>query len=102
MKHITNMLKKDNEIKWNQDARNSFANIKKALTEALVLIIPNCTKDFHIFYFASEHIVAGVLLQKNTDNLEQPIAFYSKILRQLTLKYDIMNKKAYSLVRALK
>lgn len=70
MKHITNMLKKDNEIKWNMDPRNSFANIKKTLTEAPVLISPDCTKYFHIFSFASEHTVARVLLQKNVDNLE--------------------------------
>ena len=62
MKHITNMLKKENEVKWNLDARNSFANIKKALTEAPVLISLDCTKDFHIFSFASEHIVARVCL----------------------------------------
>ena len=36
MKHITNMLKKENEIKWNLYARNSFANIKKALKKAPV------------------------------------------------------------------
>ena len=96
------MLKKDNEIKWNLDARNSFANIKNSLTEALVLISPDCTNDFHIFSFASEHTVVGVLLQNNVDNLEQPIAFYSKILRDATLIYDIMDKKSYSMVRALK
>ena len=62
MKHITNMLKKENEIKWNLDARNSFANIKKVLTEAPILISLDCTKDFHIFSFASEHTIAGVLL----------------------------------------
>ena len=70
MKHITNILKKDNEIKWNQDERNFFANIKKALTEAPVLISLDCTEDFHIFSFASEHTVAGVLLQKNVEKLE--------------------------------
>ena len=101
MKHITNMLRKDNEIKLNQEARNSFSNIKKALTEAPVLISPDCTKDFHIFSFASEHTITGVLLQKNIENLEQPIAFYRKILRDATLKYNIMDKQAYALVRAL-
>ena len=42
------------------------------------------------------------MLQKNSENLEQPIAFYSKILRDATLKYDIMDKQAYALVRGLK
>ena len=92
MKHITNMLRKDNEIKWNKESKNSLLKIKKALTEAPILISPNCTKYFHIFSFASKHIVARVLLRKNTESLEKPITFYRKILRDATLKYDIMDK----------
>jgi hypothetical protein len=46
------------------------------LTEAPVLIIPNYSKDFLIFYFASFDTVAIVLLQKNAEGLEQPIAFF--------------------------
>ena len=45
-----------------------------------------------IYSFASEYTIVGVLLQKNEQNLEQPIAFYMKALRDSTLKYDIMEK----------
>ena len=48
------------------------------------------------------HAIAGVLLQKNQRNAEQPIAFFSKILRDGELKYDIMEKNAYALVKSLK
>ena len=41
-------------------------------------------------------------MQKNEQNEEQPIAFYSKALRDSTLKYDIMEKQAYPCVKALK
>ena len=34
--------------------------------------------------------------------MEQPIAFFSKMLRDGELKYDIMEKQAYALVKALK
>ena len=51
-----------------------------------------------LFSFASEHTIAGVLLQ----NEEQPIAFYNKALRDSTLKHNIMEKQAYALVKALK
>jgi len=37
--------------------------------------------DFIIFSFASEHTIAIVLLQKNSDGHEKPIAFFSKALR---------------------
>ena len=75
-----------------EEAKEYFANIKKALTKDHVLISPNFTKEFMIFSFASEHTIARVLLHKNEQNLEQPIAFYSKALRDSTLKYDIMEK----------
>ena len=62
MRKITNMLKKDNEIKWTQEAKQAFNEIKKALTKALVLITPNFEKDFQIYSFASDHTIASVLL----------------------------------------
>ena len=43
-----------------------------------------------------------VLLQKNDRGEEHPIAFFRKILRDGELKYDIMEKQAYALVKALK
>ena len=59
------MLKKDHEIKWTFEARGAFRDIKQAITEEPVLISPDFDKDFLIFSYASDHTVAGVLLQKN-------------------------------------
>jgi hypothetical protein len=41
-------------------------------------------------------------MQKNGEGKEQPIAFFSKDLRDDELKYDILENKAYELVKALK
>ena len=62
------MLRKGNDIKWNLEAKKSFNDIKKALTEALVLISLDFSKDFIILSFASKHTIVGVLLQKNQQN----------------------------------
>ena len=67
-----------------------------------MLVSPYFTKDFLAFSYASEHTITAVLLQKNNENMEQPIAFFSKMLRDGELKYDIMKKQAYALVKALK
>jgi hypothetical protein len=85
VKHITTMLKKGHEIKWTAEPRKSFDQIKKALTEAPVLINPDYSKDFVIFSFPSFDTVAAVLLQKNDQGQEQPIAFFSKALRDAEL-----------------
>jgi hypothetical protein len=67
-----------------------------------MLASPYYLKDFLIFSFASEHTIAVVLLQKNEEGFEQPIAFFSKSLRDAELKYDIIEKQAYAMVKALK
>ena len=62
VKYITNMLKNESNIKWTIEAKQSFYDIKKALTKAPVLINPNFAKKIMIFSFASEHTITGVLL----------------------------------------
>jgi hypothetical protein len=96
------MLRKGNEVKWTAEPRGSFDQIKRALTEAPVLISPDYSKDFLIFSFASFDTMAVVLLEKNIEGLEQPISFFSQALRDAEIKYDIMEKQAYALVKSLK
>ena len=82
------MLKKYVGVKWTLEAKKSFELVKLALTRAPVLISLDFSKDFLIFFFASEHNVTIVLLQKNPEGQEQPIAFFSKALMDAPLKYN--------------
>jgi len=102
IKDITDMLKKDHEVKWIVQARYEFTQIKKATFEALVLVSLDYTKPFNIFSFDSDTTLTGVLLQKDDNQDDKPIAFFSKVMRDAELKYDIIEKQAYSLVQALK
>ena len=45
--------------------------------------------------------MATVLLQKIDDH-ERPIAFFSKAIRNAALKYNIIEKQALAMVKALK
>jgi len=92
VKEITNMLKKENEVHWTKEARVSFSRIKEALQATPVLISPDYQKPFQIFSFASLNSIVVVLLQKNDEGKEQPICFFSKILRDAKLKYNILEK----------
>ena len=98
VKYITDMLGKDKEIKWNIEDKQSFEDIKKAISEAHVLASPDFSKYFLIFSFSSEHMVARLLLQKNHEGHENPIALYRKTMRDAPLTYNILDKKAYALV----
>jgi hypothetical protein len=102
VKNITAMLRKGNEVKWTDEPRESFVQIKRALTKAPVLISPDYSKEFLIFSFASFDTIAAVLLQRNEEGREQPVAFFSRALRDAESRYEIMEKQAYALVKALK
>lgn len=99
---LNNMLKKDSKVKWTMEAKEAFDDIKTALTKNSVLTSPKFDRDFIIFSFASKHTIAIVLLQKDDQGFDKPIAFFSKALRDAPLKYQIMEKQAYALVKAIK
>lgn len=88
VKHITSMLKKGLEIKWAEGARSSFEAIKQAIMEAPTLINPDYNREFYIFSFASYDTLATVLLQKNDEGVEHPVAFFNKTLRDTLLDDD--------------
>jgi len=99
---LNNMLKKDSKVKWTLEAKQAFEGIKTALTQTPVLTSPQFDGDFIIFSFAFEHSIANVLLQKDDQGNENPIAFFSRALRDAPLKYQIMEKQACALVKAIK
>eukprot|EP00253_Pinus_taeda_P024455 PITA_24455 len=101
LREIKNMLKKDGVVRWTEESIKYFNLVKLALSSALVLISPDYTQDFILFSFASDHTMVAVLMQKR-DQLEKPIAFFSRTIRDAALKYNIIEKQALALVNALK
>lgn len=96
------MIKNDSKVKWIVEANQAFKGIKLALTQTPVLTSPQFDREFIIFSFASQHIIVAVLLQKDDQGNEKPISFFSRALRDAPLKYQIMEKQAYALVKAIK
>lgn len=96
------MLKKENEVHQTKEARQSFSKIKEVLQAAPVLISSDYQNPFQIFSFASLNSIATILLQKNDEGKEKPVAFFSKVLRDAELKHNILEKHVYALVKAIK
>jgi hypothetical protein len=102
VKHITSMLKKGSEIKWIDNARSSFEDIKQTIMEYPTLISPDYTKKFYIFSFASYDTLVAILLQKDDESLDHPVAFFNKSLRDGELRYVPIEKQSYALIKSLK
>lgn len=86
------MIKKDKKFKWTAEAIESFSRFKMAFAEAPVLDSPDFQRPFLNFSFASPNTVEIVLLQKNYEEKKILITFFSKVLRDVELKYNIMEK----------
>ena len=91
MKPLQKLLKKAVKFEWTNEGKITFKSIKNAISMSTVSISPDYSKEFQIFSFASEDTIASVLLQKN-EGQEQPIAFMSRALKHLDLKYTTMEK----------
>jgi hypothetical protein len=101
VKPINLLLKKDQRFEWTMDTQEDFNNIKKEITTAPVLISPYFQRDFIIYSFATEMVVASILTQRNTKGEEFPISFMSKTLHDYELRYSELEKQALSLVKVV-
>ena len=72
LRNITNMLKKDTKIKWDSEYKQSFEQVKHALTQALVLISPDFTKDFYLFLSFLNIPLHQYYYRKTTKGMNNP------------------------------
>ena len=63
------MLEKDREVKWTAGSKLYFEKINQALTEAPMLVTPYFSKYFLTFSFSYEDTIVAVLMQKNSEGL---------------------------------
>ena len=73
-KPINKLLRKDVKFQWDEQGKKAFKKIKVVISKANVLVSPNYSKEFQIFSFASKDTIADVLLKKNDQVQEKPIA----------------------------
>ncbi|KAJ4757727.1 polyprotein [Rhynchospora pubera] len=95
-KPLTELTRK-NAFKWNTLAQQSFENLKKAMTEAPVLVLPDYSKRFVIETDASALGMGAVLMQDN-----KPIAYLSKSLGVKNQGLSTYEKELLALLTAVK
>lgn len=77
-KPLTKLLKKNAVWEWGTEQERAFVELKNILTSRPVLALYNPSAETQIHTDASKHGVGGVLLQKQTDGIFKPIAYYSR------------------------
>ncbi len=80
----------------------AFNQLKSVLTTALTLAYPNFQKDFHLYTDASGVCLREALMQLDSRNKLQPLAYASRTLNQAEQNYSTTHKEAPAVVWALR
>ena len=91
------LLKKDTKFHWTEECEVSFQELKKRLTTAPVLILPDIRKDFQVYYDASRLGLGCVLMQDR-----RGVSYASRQLRPHELNYATHDLELAAVVHALK
>jgi hypothetical protein len=93
---LNELTRKNVQFVWGQSQENAFQELKKRLTEAPLLALPDFTKAFEVECDASGIGIGGVLMQEG-----KPVAYFSEKLNGAQLNYPVYDKELYALVRVL-
>ncbi|WVZ89478.1 hypothetical protein U9M48_035881 [Paspalum notatum var. saurae] len=96
-KPITSLLEKDAEFRWTNAQQVAFDELKKRLTTAPVLTLPDQQKKFIVYCDASRDGLGCVLMQEG-----KVIAYASRQLRKHELNYATHDLELAAVVHALK
>ncbi|KAK1595908.1 hypothetical protein QYE76_018330 [Lolium multiflorum] len=83
-------------FEWGVAQDHAFDELKRLLTSAPLLALPDFNKQFEIECDASGIGIGGVLMQEG-----RPIAYFSEKLSGAKLNYPIYDKELYALIRVL-
>ncbi|GBG92248.1 hypothetical protein CBR_g55017 [Chara braunii] len=98
---LTNLTKKDTPFLWSLPCQLAFTRLKKALTRAPVLKLPDPTLPFILTTDASQYGI-GAVLQQDDGNGLRPIEFMSKKIKTQKLQDSTYEKELYAFVCTLK
>lgn len=96
------MIKKKLAFKWGPIEKGAFDSIKQSIINVPDLSTPNFSSHFILYTLTSASSYAIVLIQINDQNLEAPISFYSSNLQGAELNYLEVEKKGFTVYKAIK
>lgn len=92
---LTEQLKKD-RFAWNEAAEVAFQQLKSAMVEVPVLVLPNFAQPFIVETDASGEGVGAVLMQNH-----QPIAYFSQALGARARAASVYERELMAMVLAI-
>nr|GEW96738.1 reverse transcriptase domain-containing protein [Tanacetum cinerariifolium] len=96
---MTHLLEKETPFVFSNDCVDTFDTLKKKLTEAPILVVPDWNLPFELMCDASDFAIGAVLGQRKTKHF-QPIHYASKTITEAQIHYTTTEKEILAVVYA--
>nr|GEU44221.1 reverse transcriptase domain-containing protein [Tanacetum cinerariifolium] len=95
---MTHLFEKETPFVYSKDCIDAFENLKKKLTEALILVVPDWNLPFELMCDASDFAIGAVLGQRKTKHFH-PIHYASNTMTEAQIHYTMMEKEMLAVVK---
>src|SRR5215217_6220116 len=99
---LKRLPRKTSPLRWNDDARRAFVELKGAIAKSATLTVADDSKPFFVHTDASDYAVGAVLSQLDEHGDLRPVGFVSEKLTDVQYRWSVYDKELYSVVVALK
>nr|GEY42021.1 reverse transcriptase domain-containing protein [Tanacetum cinerariifolium] len=96
---MTHLLEKETPFVFSKECIDAFNTLKKKLTEAPILVVPDWNLPFELMCDASDYAIGTVLGQRNSKHF-QPIHYASKTMTEAQIHYTTTKKEMLNVVYA--
>nr|GFC75784.1 reverse transcriptase domain-containing protein [Tanacetum cinerariifolium] len=96
---MTHLLEKETSFVFSKDCIDAFKTLKKKLTEASILVVPDWNLPFELMCDTSDFAIGAVLEQRMTKHF-QPIHYASKTMTEAQIHYTTTKKEMLAVVYA--
>nr|GEX26879.1 DNA-directed DNA polymerase [Tanacetum cinerariifolium] len=95
---MTHLLEKETPFVFSKECIDAFNTLKKKLTEASILVVPDWNLPFELMCDASDYAISAVLRQCKSKHF-QPIHYASKTMTEAQIHYTTTEKEMLAIIR---
>nr|GEU63662.1 reverse transcriptase domain-containing protein [Tanacetum cinerariifolium] len=99
--HPTTIKEKETPFVFSKECVDAFDTLKKKLTEAPILVVPDWNLPFKLMCDANDFTIGAVLGQRKTKHF-QPIHYASKTMTEAQIHYTMTEKEMLAVPRLLR
>jgi hypothetical protein len=101
-KPLTKLTKANMPFIWGKEQEEAFRFLKQRLVERPVLALYNRDAHTELHTDASKHGIGGILLQRQQDQTQRPICYFSRQTRKMEEKYHSYELETLAVVDSMR